>query len=159
MQSKGAEPPNQTNRQLTRRKTIIFLRWGEFIALFLFLEGNLMAKKKKATKKKTAAKSDVNKTQEVKTYMAKNRKATPKEVAVALTAKGIDVTAGYVSTIKSGMKKSKSKKSSQPKKATKKQAPSDKVSISDLVQAKKLVENLGGIEKTKQLLDALSKLS
>ena len=38
------------------------------------------------------------------------------------------------------------------------QPASDKIALSSLIQAKKLVEQLGGIEKAKEALAALAKL-
>ena len=60
--------------------------------------------------------------------------------------------------------KKESRKAKKKGKAKKKAAPaakpavSDKVSISTLVQAKKMAEKLGGVEKAKAALDALAKL-
>ena len=65
--------------------------------------------KKKTTTKGTASnatpKSDVNKTDAIKEALARTPDKPPKEISEALTAKGIDVSPQYVSTIKSNLKK------------------------------------------------------
>lgn len=109
-------------------------------------------------RKKAAAKSDVNKSQAIRDYLKAHRGAKPQAVAAALTEQGIKVTPQTVSTVKFNMKKKKGRK----KPAARKAAPSggnDAVSMSALLDAKKLVDKIGSIEKTKQALDALSKLS
>ena len=66
-----------------------------------------MAKKKvtkKKTVKKTAPKSGVNKTQEIKKALAATPGKSPKEISEALTAKGIEISPAYVSKIKTNLK-------------------------------------------------------
>ncbi len=120
-----------------------------------------MAKKKITTENKAATKNGVSKTQAIKDYMKQNREAGPKEVAEGLKAQGIKITPAYVSTVKTGLKsKTKTSKATRAKKkSANKPAVSDKVSISSLVQAKKFSEQFGGVEKARELLNALSKLN
>ena len=61
----------------------------------------------------------------------------------------------YVSTIKSSMKAKPRKKVVRKKKA----ATGDKISMSALLQAKKLAAKLGSVEKAKQAITALSQLT
>jgi hypothetical protein len=106
--------------------------------------------------KKPAAKQTVNKSQAIRDYMKANPKASPKETSEALTQQGIKVTAAFVSTVKTQAKnKRQAKKKAAP---AAKPAISDKVSISTLVQAKKMAEQLGGVDKAKATLEALAKL-
>ena len=56
----------------------------------------------------------VNKTQAVKQYLAAHRKASPKEVSLALQVQGIDVSPAYVSGIRFSMKPKKRKKAAAP---------------------------------------------
>ena len=63
------------------------------------------AKGQVAVTKSVGTKQGVNKTQAVRDYLKANRKATNKEVAEALTAKGIAVSANYVATIKTHSKR------------------------------------------------------
>lgn len=51
------------------------------------------------------SKEEVNKSQAIRDALRANRDKTPLEIAEMLTAKGIEVNAQYVSTIKSNMRK------------------------------------------------------
>ena len=114
-----------------------------------------VAKKKPATKK-AEPQPKVNKSQAVRDALKANPEVGPKETAETLTKQGIEVSAGFVSTIKTQAKnKRQTKKKAAP---AAKPAVSDKVSISTLVQAKKMAEQLGGVEKAKAALEALAKL-
>ena len=129
-------------------------------------------KKENAAEPKTVAteatSAKVNKSQAVRDYLAKNAKATPKDVSAALKEQGLDVPPSYVSIVKFQMKKSKgnakAKKAEPASEAPakeKKAAPrqvSDKFSIETLLQAKKLSDSLGGVEAARRALEALSKL-
>ena len=121
-----------------------------------------MAKKK--AEKAEAASEGPNKSARIREYMIANPKAGPKEVAQALVAEGLKVTAAYVSTVKALDKKSAKKKSSggpgrpgrKPAAAAASTGGSDL--LSSLLQAKKLAEAMGGVANAKAALDALSKL-
>ena len=66
-----------------------------------------MAKKKvtrKKTVKKSAPKAKLNKTQVIEKALAASPGKGPKEISEALTAKGVDVSPAYVSTIKTNLK-------------------------------------------------------
>ena len=97
------------------------------------------------------AKRKVNKAQLIKDALAANPKATPIEIAKSLKKHGI--TANYVSNIKF----TKKKKRGRPP-AKKSATTSDKISLGALVKAKKLADELGGVDKAKSLLDAVAKL-
>ena len=98
------------------------------------------------------AKNKVNKTQLIKDALAKNPKASPIEIAEGLKNHGI--SAPYVSTVKSSLKAKKPTKTAKKKVAKK----SDKVSLGDLVKASRLAEELGGVDKAQEMLNALAKL-
>ncbi len=113
------------------------------------------------------AKKKVNKTQLIKDALAKNPKASPSEIAEGLKNHGI--SAQYVSTVKSSLKAKKptktakkkvAKKTVAKKKVAKKKVAkkSDKVSLGDLVKASRLAEELGGVDKAQEMLNALAKL-
>ena len=108
------------------------------------------------------AKTQVNKTQLIKDALAKNPKASPIEIAEGLKKHGI--SAQYVSTVKSSLKAKKPTKTAKKKVAKKKVAKkkvakkSDKVSLGDLVKASRLAEELGGVDKAQEMLNALAKL-
>jgi hypothetical protein len=100
------------------------------------------------------AKKKVNKAQLIKDAMAASPKASPAEIAKSLKKHGI--TAAYVSNVKSTASPKKKKKRGRP--AAKKSTTSDKLSLGALVKAKKLADELGGVDKAKSLLDAVAKL-
>ncbi len=103
------------------------------------------------------AKNKVNKTQLIKDALAKNPKASPIEIAESLKNHGI--SAQYVSTVKSSLKAKKPTKTAKKKVAKKTVAKkSDKVSLGDLVKASRLAEELGGVDKAQEMLNALAKL-
>jgi hypothetical protein len=160
-----------------------------------------MAKKKTTTKgtaSNAAPKSDVNKTDAIKDVLARTPDKPPKQISEELTAKGIDVSPGYVSTIKTNLKKAEAEagtsqepqaetaapklKAVKAKRTTKQAAPKKKVrrkkrvakqvapqvapqaarassiSYDRLQQAKALAQQLGGLEKAREALAALSNL-
>jgi len=108
---------------------------------------------KKAAKK--APKKEVNKTQLIKEALAKSPNGSPSEIAEELKAHGI--TAQYVSTVKNTLKKKKGTKKVGRKAASKGREGS--VNRSDLVRAKKLADELGGVQKAKELLDIIGELT
>ena len=112
-----------------------------------------MAKKKRATKSK---KGEVNQSAEIRRYLSKKPKAGPKEISAALGESGIVVTPGFVSTIKTAVNKKKGGRNKNSARGG--QATTNRVSLSTLVQAKKLVDDMGGVEKAKDALNALARL-
>jgi hypothetical protein len=107
-----------------------------------------------------AAKKKVNKTQLILNTMKKHPTATPMEIAEKL--KAYKVSAAYVSNIKS-TNKAGAKRGAQKGRGRRGRrgasAGGDSVSVASLVKAKKLADELGGVERAKTLLDALSKLT
>ena len=99
------------------------------------------------------AKKKVNKAQLIKDALAATPDASPAEIAKSLKKHGI--TAAYVSNIKSTAQPKKKRGRPAGKKAG---TSSDKVSLGQLVKAKKLADALGGVDKAKGLLDAVAKL-
>ena len=112
-----------------------------------------MAKKKSAIKKSGA----VNKSEAIRNYLRGKPKAGPKEIAAELGKDGVDVTPGFVSTIKTDFRKKKGRKG-RKKGAGGGRPADDRVSLSALVQAKKMVDDIGGIDKAKNAIDALARL-
>ncbi len=124
-----------------------------------------MAKKKEGPNKSAA----------IRAYYDNHPNAKPVEVVEAMKAEGIDVSGQFVSTIRSKQlnpsgKPTKRRKPGRPKAATKRAAPAKrgrpakestadtKVSIEQLVQAKEMVDALGGIKQARKTLDALSQI-
>lgn len=97
---------------------------------------------------------DTNLSAEIRKYVAANPKAKPKAVAEGLAEAGIKVTPVYVSTIVSNDRR----KSGKGKRRGRKAAASVKGDLVEtLLQAKKLVDTLGGIDAAKAALNTLAK--
>ena len=110
-----------------------------------------MAAKKSA--KNENAKS-VSKTQLIKDALKKDPSGSPSAIAESLKKHG--VTAQYVSTIKFNMSKKEAKPAARRKSGGKSEAS---FTVSELVKANKMAEELGGVEKAQELLNAISKIS
>jgi len=118
---------------------------------------NTMAKKK----------ARVNKSKAIRDFMAANPDAASKDVMAALAKEGIKVTSGFVYKVKSQVKaKGKPKKAAAKKKivakkkvAATKPPASDEISLSALLGAKKLAQQLGGVEAAKKAINALGQLT
>ena len=127
------------------------------------LEGPNMAKKKS---------QGVSKSQAIRDYLAEHPDAKASTIRPALAERGIDVSLALVGQIKQRMKESGGsgistspakkrtvKKKSAGRKATRKKATSrNALSAENLVEAKKLVDDLGGIDQARQALKYLEKL-
>jgi hypothetical protein len=79
--------------------------------------------------------------------------APPKEVIAALAAKGLTVAPAQVSNIKAALRK----KPSAGRRGAKGMA-GDAVSLNALLDAKKLVDQLGSVDAVKRALSALERL-
>lgn len=115
-------------------------------------------------------KADVNKSWEIRSYMADNPKAKPRDVVAALKDRGIDVSAQFVSTVKStSKKKGPAKRRGRPVGSTKKapaltktvsaRKPGETVSVQSLLKLKRVVKELGSIEEAKAALATLEQLA
>jgi hypothetical protein len=115
-------------------------------------------------------KGEVNKSLEIREYLAANPKAKPKEVVDAMSQKGIDVSAQFVSTVKStSKKKGTAKRRGRPAGAKNKttrtaaapahQKSDDTVSVDSLLKLKKVVEEIGSIDEAKSALSTLERLA
>jgi hypothetical protein len=119
-----------------------------------------------------------NKSQAIRDYYAANPEAKPKQVVEALAAQGVDVSAAFVSTIKStsltkGSRKTGAKRGPRSVKAASEGTTSRSsaresaasrrsegtVSIESLVKAKGLVKELGGLDNAISTLEALKRLA
>ena len=104
------------------------------------------------------AKRKVNKSAAIRDYLASNPSATPSTIIEDLKKKGLKVGASLVSQVKYGQMKATNgrRKPGRPAGAS---ANGSRVDIDQLVQAKSLADKLGGLEKAKQALNILAKLS
>jgi hypothetical protein len=127
-----------------------------------------------------------NKSAAIRDYVQANPDAKPKEIVDQLKAQGVVVTPAFVSTIKSkllsgdapatsGRKKASTKrgaKGAKRKAATRRGAKAaaparaaggssavNTVSIDSVVLAKKLAEQLGGVDNARAALSALEKIT
>ena len=118
-----------------------------------------MAKKRVTKKTGASAKRKVNKSKAIRDFKAANSKAGPTEIATALAKQNVKVSPAFVSTVLSTSKKKKKKarRVGRPRATKSPQAAS--FTVSELMQAKKLAEEVGSLEKAKAALDALSKLA
>ncbi len=98
--------------------------------------------------KKTKSKS-----QSIRDHLAKNPTDGPKAVKAALAKKGIDVSEALVGVVKYGPG---SKKTGRGRG---RRGRSGQISAAELLNAKKLIDELGGINETRKALDVLEKLS
>src|SRR4029077_9325035 len=83
----------------------------------------------------------VNKSQAIRDALAKDPNASPKQLSAELNAKGIKASPTYVSMIKFNMK---SKRKGPKKGRPASQDTGAVVIAADLVEAKKLVDRVGG---------------
>lgn len=105
------------------------------------------------------AKKKVNKTQAIKDALNSSSSGSPSEIAAALTKSGIKVSAAYVSTVKSDMKKKGSGGKKSKRAASNGKSSGDLVSLGNLMEARKFADRIGSVDEASQLINALAKLS
>ncbi|QDU29221.1 hypothetical protein ETAA8_43280 [Anatilimnocola aggregata] len=105
------------------------------------------------------AKSGPNKSLAIRNYKVTNPSASPKEIAEALSKTGMEVTPQFVSTVLSNAKRKGGVIGKRGRKPGKVPATaSGGSSIEQLVKAKKLVDQLGGIDAAKSAISALAQI-
>ena len=123
--------------------------------------------RKKKTSQAQPAQAVTDTTQLTKTHAVRAALETypdtpPKEIADMLQAQGWDVKGQYVSTVKAKMKEAGTSKraTTRPARKTAAHAPksADAISLDSLKKAKELAAQLGGIDKAKAAIAALSEL-
>lgn len=98
-----------------------------------------------------------NKAKTIRDYAEANQGAGPKAISAALKEQGVDASPAYVSTILALARKAKRKgKKAVGRPAGGGSGGGDFLAV--LIKAKKLAEQLGGVDKAKAALDALAKL-
>jgi hypothetical protein len=115
--------------------------------------------------KKRAARES-SKSQAVRDYLAKNPDAGPKQVVEDLAAKGIKVSRSLASVVKykSRPKRKATKKRKVRRRrmttavAARRTTRASHLTADDLLEAKKLVDSLGGIDEARRALEALDQL-
>ena len=113
----------------------------------------------------------VNKSLAIKEFLDKHPDMGPTEVARNLTEQGIKTTATHVSNVKARIasgapvgtrglsRKQRSATKSAPAPRAAAVSMSDKISLNELVEAKRLVDRFGSIANVQKMLAALSRLS
>ena len=102
----------------------------------------------------------VNKSAEIRAFLAANPSVKPAEAAVALAKKGVHVSPAYISVVKS-TSGNRTRKKSLPqgrRRQTKAKASDAQVSLDAMIRVKKLVEDVGSIAETQRALDVLDRL-
>lgn len=98
-----------------------------------------------------------NKAQAIRDMLNSSGMQTPtKDVVSALAGQGIEVSAAHVSNIKAQLRKGggangQGRRGRRPS--------GDTVSITSLMEAKRLADRLGGVEAARAIFEALSRLS
>ena len=122
--------------------------------------------------KKRQGKKGVNKSQAIRDYLTKKPGAGPKEIKEGLGKRGIEVSDALVSQVKYNSGAPKKAKKEAPQKngvagskataAPRRGRPatsSNGFAIDSLVEAKALADRVGGIDKAKEALSMLEKLT
>jgi hypothetical protein len=104
--------------------------------------------------RKAAAVEGPSKSEAIRSYKSKNPDAGPKAIAAALADDGIKVTPAFVSTVLSNDKR----KGGSTGRGRGRRAGGGNASLDNLIQAKKLAEQMGGIEQARAALDALARI-
>jgi hypothetical protein len=112
------------------------------------MEGEGMAKKA------AAAVEGLSKSEAIRTFKNENPDAGPKAISAALAADGMKVTPAFVSTVLSNDKR----KSGTIGRGRGRRAGGGDSSVDNLIQAKKLAEQMGGIEQARAALNALERI-
>lgn len=120
-------------------------------------------KTKAAAVESTAAPAEqpqLNKSDRVRQALKDHPGKMPKELAELLQAEGLDVSAAFVSQIKTrlGGKKKRRAAKAVPAPEAGPVLPKDAVSLGLLQKAKKLIGQFGSIKEAKAAVDALSQL-
>jgi hypothetical protein len=113
-------------------------------------------------KKAKSSSGESNKSQAIRDYMSANPDAGPTSVADALNAsQGWKISAAYVSTIKNKVKGGKKLRRGVRRAARTSGGGGGGAGVNEqaLLQAKKLAEQIGSIDKAKAALDLLGKLT
>ncbi len=108
---------------------------------------------------KKPKKGEPSKTDAIRAALEATPNTSPKDLAEQLTSQGTKVSAVYVSTIKSSLKKRGQLPSGKAARSTaRNNGRSDQIPVESLVEAKRSVEKAGGVDEARKALDVLSKL-
>jgi hypothetical protein len=122
---------------------------------------------------RTGETGEVSRSQKVRDYLAAHPDATPKTVVTALAEQGVEVSSGLVASIKYGKPRTRGRvvKRKKRRPVAARRAPvaaarttasrsrgSTQLTAQDLFETKRLVDQLGGIEKARRAIAVLEEL-
>ncbi len=115
------------------------------------------AVKSPAVKKTPAGAKGVNKSKAIREYLNQHPSEGPNAVAAALKQSGVDVTPAFVSTVKSMDRK---RSNGEPAQAVtpRREKELDEIGAAELLQAKKMAAELGGVDRARAALDVLAQI-
>jgi hypothetical protein len=105
------------------------------------------------------AKRKVNRSQAIRNLLSDDPKATPSVIIEALAKKGITVSPALVSAVKYNKAKPANGRRKRRSRRIGASANGQRFDFDKLVAAKALSDRMGGIEKAKEALDMLAKLT
>jgi len=118
-----------------------------------------------AKKRGGRSRGGVNKSQAIREYLEQNANAAPKDVAAALQGQGVRVSSQLVSNVKTMMgRRAKRGRGAARRKTTRRTTGRGgrvgvaSISVQDLMDAKRVVEQVGSVEAVRKALDALESL-
>ena len=94
----------------------------------------------------------------IRQYKDANPTAAPREIAEALSKTGVEVSAQFVSTVLSNAKKKGGIVGKRGRKPGRPAAAAPASNIQQLIQAKKLVDQLGGVDAARAAVNALAQI-
>src|SRR5690348_15255794 len=109
------------------------------------------------------AATGANKSATIRNYKKEHPEAGPTEIATSLSKDGMRVTPQFVSTVLSnakrrGGKRGRRRMGRRAAAPVARQTSGNNDLLQNLVEAKKLAERMGGVEKAREALDVLAKL-
>lgn len=104
-----------------------------------------------------SSEATVNKSDEIRRYVAQNPSAGPKQIRGDLAKEGIRVTASLINRIKYGGGRKKKRRGRKAKVAAVANGATP-LTVEHLIAAKKLATQLGSVQSAKQAVDALARL-
>jgi hypothetical protein len=112
---------------------------------------------------KKASHNGASKSEAIRNYKNSHQDAGPTAIAAALTKEGTKVTPAFVSTVLSNAKRKGRRKMGRRKMVRRGRRPAvvarrSSDPVDRLIQAKKLAEQMGGVEQARAALDALARI-
>jgi hypothetical protein len=106
-----------------------------------------------AKRRVSRRRSDFNKSQAVRDYLNAKPEAKPKEIQEAIKEQhGVEISTQMISTIKTKMRGGMGKRRGRGRKA------GGPLSAAQLLEIKKLTDQIGGVDRAREAIDMLAKL-